>query len=49
MPNSVEKTISSLSLTKKNIFLDEINNQNLLKPGNIIKKGEILFKKIESD
>ena len=49
MPNSVEKIISSLSLTKKNIFLDEINNQNLLKPGNIIKKGEILFKKIESD
>ena len=49
MPNSIEKTIGLMSLKKEDISLTGVENSMLLKPGNAIKKGDILFKKIESE
>ncbi len=49
MPNSIEKTFESLGLKKEDIKLEKIEDLNLLKPGNLIKKGNILFRKIDSD
>ena len=49
MPNSIEKTIKLMSLKKDDINLNNVRNLKLLKPGTSIKKGDILFKKIDSD
>ena len=49
MPNSIEKTIGLMSLKKEDISLTGVENSMLLKPGNAIKKGDILFKKIENE
>ena len=49
MPNSMEKTLKTMGLGKINLTLDSVKNINLLKPGNTLKKADILFKKIESE
>ena len=49
MPNSIEKNIQLMGLKKEDISLHNVENLNLLKPGNSIKKGDILFKKIDSE
>ncbi len=49
MPNSIEKTIKLMSLKQEDINLNNVSNLKLLKPGTAIKKGDILFKKIDSD
>ena len=49
MPNSIEKTFQLMGLKKGDIALSEVKNLKLLKPGSPIKKGDILFKKIESE
>ena len=49
MPNSIEKTIKLMSLKKDDINLNNVRNLKLLKPGTSIIKGDILFKKIDSD
>ena len=47
MPNSIEKTFQTMGLKKEDIALSKIEDLKLLKPGSSIKKGNILFKKIE--
>ena len=49
IPSSVEKTFEIMGLGKENIKIDKIEDFNLLKPGNKIQQGKILFKKIDSD
>ncbi len=49
MPSSIEKIFKSMSLKKDDISLKNIEKVNFLKPGNIILKSEILFKKIDSE
>ena len=49
MPNSIERIFQLMGLKKEDIALVEVENLKLLKPGNSIKKGDILFKKIESE
>ncbi len=49
MPNSIERIFQLMGLKKEDIALAEVENLKLLKPGNSIKKGDILFKKIESE
>ena len=49
MPDSIEKTFEIMGLKKKDILLSKIEDLKMLKPGSSIKKGDILFKKIESD
>ena len=49
MPNSINKIINLLGLKTKDINLAAVENTKLLKPGSLIKKSDILFKKIESD
>ena len=41
--------LQSMGLKKGDIALNEVKNLKLLKPGSPIKKGDILFKKIESE
>ena len=47
MPNSIEKTFQTMGLKKEDIALSKIEDLKRLKPGSSIKKGNILFKKIE--
>jgi len=49
MPNSIEKTFEKMGLKKENIALSKVEDLKLIKPGSSIKKGDILFKKIESE
>ena len=49
MPDSVLRIFKMLNLNEENILLSGISNNKLLKPGNSIKKTDILFKKIESE
>jgi len=49
MPNSIEKTFETMALKKEDIALSKVEDLKLLKPGSSIKKGDILFKKIERD
>ncbi len=49
MPDSVEKTFKIIGLKKEDITLSKIEDLKTIKPGSSIKKGDILFKKIESD
>ena len=49
MPNSIEKIIQLMGLKKEEINLSGVENTKLLKSGSSIKKGDILFKKIESE
>ncbi len=49
MPNSIERTLESMGLKNDDIKLSKVEDLKLLKPGNSIKKGDILFKKIESE
>ena len=47
MPESTEKTLDTMGIKKVDILLKQIGNTKLLKEGQIIKKTQILFKKIE--
>jgi len=49
MPDSIEKTFKIMGLKKEDIALSNVEDLKMLKPGSSIKKGNILFKKIESD
>ena len=49
MPDSIEKTFKIMGLKKEDIALTKIEDLKMLKPGSSIKKGDILFKKIESE
>ena len=49
MPNSIEKTFHALGLANDDIKLKNAESLNLLKPGSLIKKTDILFKKIDND
>ena len=49
IPNSIEKTFSVFGLKKEDITISNAGDLKLLKPGSIIKKSNILFKKIDND
>ena len=49
IPDSIEKTFEIMGLKKEDIALTKIEDLKMLKPGSSIKKGDILFKKIESE
>ena len=49
MPNSTDKILDILSVEKKKRTLKSVENIKFLKPGTIIKKSDILFKKVEND
>ncbi len=49
IPIATEKVLSSLSVEKSDIKIDSLKNTNILKPGTVLKKTDILFKKIEND
>jgi len=49
IPNSSSKVLDTLSIKKQDRKIDSIMNINYLKAGSIIKKTDILFKKIEND
>ena len=49
IPNSSSKVLDALSIKKQDRKIDSIMNINYLKAGSIIKKSDILFKKIEND
>jgi len=49
MPESTDKILEILGVEKKDRVLKNLENSKFLKPGSIIKKTDILFKKIEND
>ena len=49
IPDSTNKTLDILGIKKEDRVISKIANLKFLKPGNIIKKANILFKKIEND
>ena len=49
MPNSAEKVLSTINLTKDQIIIDNIINNNLFDHDKELKDLEILFTKIEND
>ena len=49
IPTSIEKIFKTMGLKKEDIILNNVKNLNLLKPETSVKKGDILFKKIEND
>ena len=49
MPNSAEKALSTINLTKDQIIIDNIINNNLFDHDKELKDLEILFTKIEND
>ena len=49
IPIATQKVLEALSINKKYVNLNTIKNTELLKPGVVIKKTDILFKKIEND
>tara|TARA_B100000029_G_scaffold199882_1_gene198281 strand:- start:1570 stop:3114 length:1545 start_codon:yes stop_codon:yes gene_type:complete len=49
IPNSANKVLEILGVEEKERTLESIQNSKFLKPESIIKKSEILFKKIEND
>ena len=49
IPESASKVLDVLGVEKKEMNLKSIENSNFLKPGKLIKKLDILFKKIEND
>ena len=49
MPETIEKILDTLGIHKNNRTLKSVENLNFLKSGTIIKKLDILFKKIEND
>ena len=49
IPIATEKVLSTLSIEKTNINLESLKNIKTLKSGIILKKTDILFKKIEND
>ena len=49
MPSSTYKILDILSVKKENRTLKSVENIKFLKPGTIIKKSDILFKKVEND
>ncbi len=48
MPQSTSKVLDILGVDNKDIRLKTIEDHNFLKPGTMIKKSDILFKKIEN-
>ena len=49
MPESTSKVLDILGIEKKDRILKSIENSKFLKQGSIIKKSDILFKKIENE
>ena len=49
IPDSTNKALDILGIKKEDRVISKIVNLKFLKPGNIIKKANILFKKIEND
>ena len=49
IPDSTNKALDILGIKKEDRVISKIANLKFLKPGNIIKKANILFKKIEND
>ena len=49
IPIATEKVLSALSIEKSDIKIDSLKNTNILKEGTVLKKTDILFKKIEND
>ena len=49
IPGSTNKALDILGIKKEDRVISKIANLKFLKPGNIIKKANILFKKIEND
>ena len=49
MPNSTEKVLSTLNITKDQIKIENIINNNLFDHDKELKDLEILFTKIEND
>ena len=49
IPSSIEKIFDTLNLKKEELNIEQIKNLNLIVPGKIIKKSNILFKKIDND
>ena len=49
IPSSIEKIFDKLNLKKEELNIEQIKNLNLIVPGKIIKKSNILFKKIDND
>ena len=49
IPDSTSKALDILGIKKEDRVISKIANLKFLKPGNIIKKANILFKKIEND
>ena len=49
IPDSSSKILNLLGIKNKDINLRSIENINFLKKGTVIKKSNILFKKIEND
>jgi len=49
MPQATNKILTTLGIKQEDRVLKTIENINFLKPGTVINKSEILFKKIEND
>jgi len=49
IPKATEKVLSTLSVGKTDINIDSLKDTKILKVGTILKKSDILFKKIEND
>ena len=49
MPESTDKILEILAIKQKDRILKTVENSKFLKSGTIIKKSDILFKKIEND
>ena len=49
IPKATEKVLSTLSVGKTDINIDSLKDTKILKVGTILKKSDILFKKVEND
>ena len=49
IPKATEKVLSILSVGKTDIKIDSLKDTKILKVGTILKKSDILFKKVEND